>query len=261
MHDSTQQKNPLFTSSINYAIDFDGHCESNIVYGIDPALVMDIYYPKQLNKPIPAVILVTGYPDPGFEQATGMKLKEVAQYISWAKLFTSKNIAAITYANLNPEEDILTLLQFVNDNALTLGIDMEHIAIWSCSGSVPNALAVLARKPTIKCAAFLYGYMAYQHCSELVEEASKTFMFVNSKKDEALFKFPPLLIVRAGNDHMPKLNSSIDLFVSDARLRKDPVTLLNLPDAHHAFDVLCHLPSTQTAIRKILGFFQTHLTD
>ncbi len=260
MSHSIQQKNPLFTSSINYIIDFDGHCESDMAYSSDPSLVMDIYYPKAMKKTVPVVIFVTGYPDPGFKQMTGMKLKEVQQYISWAQLFASSGIAAITYSNINPEKDILTLLQFLGDNASALGIDGENISLWSCSGSVPNALAVLAAEPRIKCAAFLYGFMLDQYESQAVAEASKTFKFVNPLNNGTFPKLPPVLVVRAGRDDMPGLNNSIDLFILQGLQRNEPVTSLNLPDAHHAFDIVDKSASTQQTIRSILAFFLNHLT-
>ncbi len=260
MSHSNQQKNPLFTSSIYYTVDFDGHYKSDLVYGNDPSLVMDIYYPKEMNNPVPVVIFVTGYPDPGFEQMIGMKLKEVQQYISWAQLFATSGIAAITYSNIEPEKDIFTLLKFLRKNADILGIDSDNISVWSCSGNVPNALSVIASESSIKCAALLYGYMFDQNGTQAVAEASKTFRFVNPLKTKPFPEIPSVLVVRAGNDEMPGLNGSIDLFISQGLQHNAPVTLLNLPDACHGFDIVGKSKSAKQVIRSIVTFFQNNLS-
>ncbi|WP_200768505.1 alpha/beta hydrolase [Vibrio nigripulchritudo] len=260
MSDSTQNTNPLFTSRIHYPVNFDGCCESNIPYDVDPSLVMDIYYPKSMKSRVPVVIFVTGYPDFGFEQMMGMKIKQIQQYISWAQLFAASGIAAITYTNVNPEKDIFTLLQYLEDNSTALGIDSNYVSIWSCSGNVPNALSVLAEKTQVKCAAFLYGYTIDIHSSQAVEHASKSFGFVNPAIRGILTKLPPVLVVRAGKDEMPGLNDSIDSFVSQCLRQNQPLTLLNLPNSNHAFDVVDNQGCTQQTIHTILGFFKDHFT-
>lgn len=109
-----QQNNPLFTSNIHYSKTFEGYCESDIVYGPDLLMVMDLYYPKTTAKvtakKMPVVIFVTGYSDSGFEKMTGMKLKDVKQYKSWAQAVAASGIIGITYSNIDPEKDIFTLL-------------------------------------------------------------------------------------------------------------------------------------------------------
>ena len=113
MTKSNQVINPLFTSSIYYPINFHGTIKSDVSYAADPALLMDIYYPIGVNKPAPVVVLVTGYPDEGFEQVAGLKLKDIQQYISWAQLLSVSGITAITYSNTDPEQDIFTLLTYL----------------------------------------------------------------------------------------------------------------------------------------------------
>ena len=107
-------------------------------------LTMDIYYPENTepNKLKPAVIFVTGYPDPGFKEMTGYKLKEVGQYISWARLIAASGFIAITYTNSNPVLDINILLKYIVSNSVLLGIDKDKIGIWACSGNTPKALSV-----------------------------------------------------------------------------------------------------------------------
>lgn len=79
---------------------------------------------------------------------------------------------------------------------------------------MPNALSVLASDSSIKCAALLYGFMIDLNCSQVVADASEVFKFVHPLKGvNSLPEFPPILVVRAGQDEMQGLNSSIDTFI------------------------------------------------
>src|SRR5579883_1039336 len=94
--------------------------KQNILYAntTHNELTMDIYYPQNANhhELKPLIIFITGYPDPGFQAMTGYKLKEVAQYISWAKLIAASGFVAITYSSNDPEKDIYTLLKYIKNN-------------------------------------------------------------------------------------------------------------------------------------------------
>src|SRR5499427_5354336 len=122
------------------------------------ALTMDIYRPPDSKSEamIPAVIFVSGYPDPGFQRMLGCKLKEMESYISWGKLTAASNLVAITYSAVDPVADVDALLDFVKQNAAPLGIDSERIGIWACSGNAPNALSILMeqRSEDVKFAVF-----------------------------------------------------------------------------------------------------------
>ena len=51
-------------------------------------LTMDLYYPATAvpTSPLPAVVLVAGYADTGFETRLGCKFKEMAMSVSWGQL-------------------------------------------------------------------------------------------------------------------------------------------------------------------------------
>jgi acetyl esterase/lipase len=71
---------------------------------------------------------------------------------------------------------------------------------------------------------------------------------------------PPLLVVRAGRDRR-KLNRTIDEFLATARAGGLPVELVDLPDAHHAFDTVDDTDPSRAAIRRVLGFLRRHVAD
>ena len=50
---------------------------------------------------------------------------------SSCRLFQSSDGAAVTCSNIEPDKDIFSLLDYLKDNALHLGIDRESIALWA----------------------------------------------------------------------------------------------------------------------------------
>jgi acetyl esterase/lipase len=70
---------------------------------------------------------------------------------------------------------------------------------------------------------------------------------------------PPFLLVRAGQDD-PDLNQSIDEFSTAADAAGLPVELVELPDGHHAFDIVDDTDASRDAIRRVLSFLREHLT-
>ncbi len=73
---------------------------SNLRWGVEDDQLFDVYRPPQSEgQRLPLVVLVTGYPDPGFKAMTGRRMKDTAPYESWARLIASSGLVAVTYAN------------------------------------------------------------------------------------------------------------------------------------------------------------------
>ena len=240
----------------------------DIVYGVvdSGVLTMDAYYPPRSNRSErrPAVVFVSGYSDAGFQRMLGCKLKEMGSYISWAQLIAVSGIAAIVYSALEPATDIHSLLAYVRENAVELGIDENRIGLWACSGNVPNALAVLmeGNRDYLKCAALCYGMMLDLDGHRETAESAKMVGFVNpsaGKSVEDLSSEIPLYIARAGQDTTPHLNETLDRFVSKALSRNLPITLTNHRSGPHAFDTMQDSPASREVIRQILAFMRAHL--
>ncbi len=58
---------------------------------------------------------------------------------------------------------------------------------------------------------------------------------------------------------MPRLNETIDLFVTEALDQNLPVTFVNHHLAPHAFDILDDSECSHEVIRQILAFLRFHL--
>src|SRR5262245_42316232 len=111
------------------------------------ALTIDLYYPPTAAPGArqPAVIFVTGYPDPGARKMFGCPIKDMASYVSWGRLAAASGLVGLTYENGDPAADVHAVIHYVRDHAAALGIDENRMAVWSSSGNVPNALSVLMR--------------------------------------------------------------------------------------------------------------------
>jgi hypothetical protein len=229
-------------------------------------LTMDVYYPPDTKSGTrtPAVVFVSGFPDPGFEAMLGCKLKEMGSYVSWAKLTAASGLVAITYTNTEPVTDFHAMLEYVRQHAAMLGVDENRIGIWSCSGNVPMALSVLMAdaRDDLKCAALLYGIMLDLDGSTIVAELSRAFRFVNpcaGKSVADLRRDMPLFVVRAGQDETPHLNETIDRFMAHALAGNLPVSFANHDTGPHSFDVMDDSETSREIIKQVLAFMRFHL--
>ncbi len=229
------------------------------------ALTIDVYYPSQSPQAggWPAVIFVTGFPDAGAQRMFGRKFKEMGSFVSWAQLVAASGMAAITYDNDTPADDVHAVLQHVRDHAADLQIDTRRLGVWACSGHVPNALSVLMQSPVaVRCAVFCYGYLLDLDGSSRVADAARQFGFVTpcaGRPVGDLSAAVPLFIARAGRDLMTGLNAALDRFVAGALASDLPVTLVNYPGAAHAFDLFADADASRDIIRHILRFMESGL--
>lgn len=232
-------------------------------------LTMDVYCPPGsgvAGTRIPAVVFVTGFTDAGMRKMLGCAPKEMGSYISWAQLVAASGMVAITYANEDPATDVHAVLDYVRQNATDLNVDENRMAVWACSGNVPNALSVLTGHGDgfLKCAALCYGYMLDLDGSTRVADAARQFGFVNPCAGKSIEELPPevpLFIARAGHDEMPGLNDALDRFVAKALTRNLPVMVANHATAPHAFDLFHDSEMSHEIIRQVLTFLRFNLTS
>lgn len=229
-------------------------------------LTLDIYYPSDFKSGArrPAVIIVAGYPDPGFQRVVGCKFKELGATVSWAQLIAASGLAAITYTNCEPAADLHALLAQVRQEAIGLELAGDRMGLWASSGNVPLALSALMQTghDSIRCAVLCAGYMLDLDGANGVAEAARQFGFANPTVGKSVADLPPglpLFIARAGQDEMPHLNETLDRFVAQALTHNLPLTLVNHPKAPHAFDLFYDCEVTREIVRQILAFMQCQL--
>lgn len=229
-------------------------------------LRLDVHRLANAHAPVPLVWIASGYRDEGFASAVGCAFKEMQWTKSWAHLFAAAGMAAIAATNEDPAADLRAGLEMVSRRGKELGVDPSRVGIFATSGHVPTALSALMRDSSypldVSSAAFAYGYTLDLAGSDAVARAAASFRFANpcaGRSLEELRTDVPLLLVRAGRDEMPGLNASLDAFVAGALARNLPLTVVNHPEAPHAFDLFHDDARSRSIIREIPRFLAATL--
>ena len=227
-------------------------------------LPMDVYLPPDMKNgdKRPVVVIVLGYPDPGFEKNFGLKFKQIAAVTSWARLIAASGLVAVAYSNREPLADLDAVLDHLGKNVASLGIDGTRIGIWASSGHGPLALSALMRRPELKCAALLCPYSLDLDGGTGVAAAARAFRFVNPGAGKTVDDLPaatPMFVARAGNDEMPGLNAALDRFVAKAIARNMPIAFVNHAEGPHAFDLYHDSDTSREIVKSTLVFLRAQL--
>jgi hypothetical protein len=265
------QKQEIATKQVVYRLPGMAEVETrkDVPYGParDGSLTMDLYYPAGRRvapnpSTLPAVILVAGYPDRGFQAMLGCRFKEMGSSVSWARLIAASGMAAITYANHEPAADLGAVLDHVRRHAGELGVDPTRLALWASSGNVPLALAALMETAnSFTCATLCYGLTMDLDGSTFVADSAKSYRFVNPAAGRSVEDLPadvPLLLARAGQDQFAGLNGAMDRFIAHALRRNLPISVVNHPTGPHAFDLFDDSEASREIVRSVLRFLQFH---
>ncbi|MGZ3452470.1 MAG: alpha/beta hydrolase [Polyangiales bacterium] len=212
-------------------------------------LGFDLYRPRASGAR-PAVVFVSGFPDPGMTAMVGKPLKDWASYQGWGRLVAASGLVGIAYLNREPA-DVVALVHHLRENAASLGIDPDRIAVWACSGNVPTALSLVAREK-LACAALLYGFTL-----DVADEAARFHFAAPTAGFDDLPRDLPMLVVRATKDATPGLDANLQRFIAEARKRALPITVIE-HDGPHAFDVVDDTDASRAAIEQVLAFLQRH---
>lgn len=174
------------------------------------------------------VVIVEGYPDPGFVKHVGCRFMDMQWSISMAQLIAASGMTAITYANRQPAADANAVFDHITANV------GSPVALWATSGHGPVAIAVLHRAT----------------CSVLSNPITE---------GATLSGRVPVFVIRSGKDETPGLNASLDRFIADAVAQNYPITLVNHPEAPHSFELYDNGPATRLILRQALEFLKARL--
>jgi hypothetical protein len=187
-------------------------------------LPLRIYEASQpISDPPPVVVIVAGYPDPGFTAKLGCRFMEMAWTISMAQLIAASGMTAITHSNRDPQADAV---------ALMTSLQGSRIGIWATSGHCPVAFHALR----------------YADCA----------VFSNPIVGE-IAAGKPMFLIRSGKAETPGLNAALDALLARGLSENAPITLVNVPDAPHSFDLFHPGPETGRILQQGLDFLKAHL--
>lgn len=231
------------------------------------SLNMDIYYPPSFDfkNKIPAVIIVLGYTDMAGQKLLGSKFKDYITFISWCKIIAASGLAAIIYETVNPEQDIISLSNYLKSNESKLGIDNSKIGAFTLSAHSPTTINEALTGPSniFKCAVVYYGFFLTNDFKFLpqIDTISQGMGFSTPRlPDPASWrKDVPIMIVRAGIDNVPYINQSLASFYEKALDQDLPIVLINYPNGTHGFETNMDNDLTRQIIKNTLEFWKYNL--
>jgi dienelactone hydrolase len=190
-------------------------------------LRMDVYRPPDASGTRAPVLIF-------FNRETGAD-RSGAFYAGWAQTAASRGLVAIVpdLRDGSEVEDFNVLVHYVTGHAGALGIDGEAIAVYAGSGNVFRALPAVEdpKETAVRAAVMYYGVAP----------------IAEFRRDL------PVLYVRAGLDR-PSVNREITALASLAVSQNAPVTFLNHPTGHHAFEIADDDDATREVIARTLDF-------
>jgi dienelactone hydrolase len=205
----------------------------DVLYGTaadDTRLLMDVYRPAAAGTARHPLLIF-------FNTAVGRQKTTSfgGFYDSWAQAAAAKGIVAIVpdLRQGNQAQDFQRLVTHLAERAAHYGADANAIAVYAGSGNVYTAFPLLQdpKQTLIKAAVMYYG-------AAVINEFRRDL---------------PVLYVRAGLDR-PALNRDITELASRAISQNAPVTLLNHPTGHHAFEAFDDDDATREIIDRTLDF-------
>jgi acetyl esterase/lipase len=233
-----------------------------------PHLLMDVYLPPDLSpdERRPAVLFIHGNVPPR------SPAKNMGIFTSWGRLVAASGMVGVTFTHRlgYPESqlseaanDINSALDYVRNNADSLGIDKGQICLAAYSGGGPLlSMAMRDNAHYVRCLVAFYAFMDIRQSS--LYEANETPEMLKSFSPITYLangagKIAPLFIARAGLDETPAMNDSIDRFIYEAISQNAPITVINHPQGVHGFDNQNDDDRSREIIQGALAFMKNHL--
>jgi len=234
----------------------------------DRVLKLDVYRPSSSRGADPVVFLVNG--DAPEEIIAGAK--DWGVFRSYGEHLAARGLVGVPFNHrssnrLAPTEvagDVQAAIGFVRDRSRDFRIDADRIGVWVFSAGGPFGLApLLLRRPEwLRCAA---GFYTIWDLAPLrlslpwaTDDSVRRWSCVAALDAESP-NLPPLLLARAGRDHVALLEGT-DTFVRRAHERGVDLTLLDHPTGQHGFDTRDDDERSREIIRETLEFFVRHLS-
>jgi dienelactone hydrolase len=203
--------------------------------GDSGALGLDLYLPPQPTRnPPPVVVFVNGV-----GPVNGIPMRSWGIYRSWARLAAVRGLAAVLHdvRRGHEAEDAAAALAYVHREAGALGVDGDDVVLWACSANVRVGwpLATDPANDFVQAAVIYYG------------------------SPDTTLRRPdlPILLGRAGLD-TPFFNRALDATALRALRVNAPVTVMNVANGHHAFDLVDDDDQSRAAVQATLDWMVAH---
>jgi acetyl esterase/lipase len=243
----------------------------NLVYKrvADEELKMDVYSPPGTSRRVrrPAVVFIHGGRVPPNLLTTP---KEWGAYVSFGQLVAASGFVGVTFNHRfytwnslpDSQSDVMDLMAHLRDNAESLGIDKDHVIVWTVSaGSLFMSQPLRDLPPYVRSIVAYYPQLDLQDqrkaapasvTDETLRDFSPLYHLERSGKN-----VPPMFIARAGLDDA-SLNGGIDRFVQVALSKNLTIDLFNHPTGQHGFDIEDNNDRSRQIIMRTIEFIKAH---
>ncbi len=223
-------------------------------------LTMDVYYPPNTSSDaqLPVVVFGIGY------RMSQQPLRNEHFYTSWGKLVAAEGMVGIVYDTEQPDQDMLTVMDFIHENASILRIQPTQIGFWSSSANVPTVMSYLMQegRSGLQFSIYYYGLSLTpdREYLEALSPSCATRGCLLTELDDVSYVDPelPLFVVKAGRDFIPSINEAMDHFLAYAQDAGAPVTVIDYEDGRHGFDSEQKTEESAEIIAETLAFMKTH---
>ncbi len=227
------------------------------VVSTDPVDVVDagefdICLPTNTRTPAPVAVLVHGGP---MREPPNVAPRQWPVFRGYAAALAARGIAAVMFDHAllrsidypKAAGQLASILHAIRDSA---DVDPDRVAIWFFSGGGPLAATVLRQPaPWLRTVALSYPMLhplgPAAGFSPAAELTARTRV--------------PILLTRAGLDS-PTLLGAQQEFIDAAFRHGVTLTVIDVPDGHHAFDTTDDSEQSRLAIHRALDFIHEQLS-
>lgn len=207
---------------------------------------IDIYRPVEPPaEESPVVVFVHGGPVPPDRRPTP---RDWPLFIGYGSLAASNGIVGVTVDHRLPSlADYATaaddLASAVEQARALPGVDPDRVALWFFSGGALLMSDWLAKPPAwLRCVAASYPVLAP------LPGWDERFRPVDHVGSAGT---PPILLTRVGRERAD-LAATVDSFVAEAESRQADVTVIDVPEGQHSFDMLDHNDGSRAAVQQAM---------
>lgn len=211
---------------------------------------LDIYRPADSGAELPPVVVfVHGGPVPAGIRPTP---RDWPVFIGYGSLAAGHGIAGVTLDHrLHSLADYATaaddLASAVERARALPGVDPSRVALWFFSGGGLLTSDWLSEPPPwLRCIAATYPLLAPLPGWDVDER----FRPVDAVRSAGTL---PILLTRVGRERA-EIAATVESFVAEAELRHADLTVIDVPEGQHSFDMLDHNDGSRAAVSQAMSW-------
>lgn len=216
----------------------------------------DLYVPPAAEGPLPAVVFVCGGPLPA--EAEWINPREWPVYRGYGHLLAANGLIAAPLQLPLHEWDQFpgaadALKEAIEQVRADERVDSDRIAIWFfCGGSPLISDYLRTPPPWLRVMAATYPALGSRPHMEL-EPRFEPSLALAEHGD-----LPPIVLTRVGLE-APLVAETVEKFVAAAEEHQVDLTIIDVPNGHHGFDIVDHTEESREAVHQALNFVRQAL--